>query len=76
MGLMSMASAARMAVISEQIDATDDRFIGICSPVSLFFNFHPIPLKHCTDGGIAQQLFALAVVEVVVDRLQCGLRLL
>ena len=31
MGLMSMASAARMTVISEQADATVDRFIGILS---------------------------------------------
>ena len=31
MGLMSIASAARMTVISEQADATVDRFIGILS---------------------------------------------
>jgi len=31
MGLMSIASAARMTVISEQVDATVDRFIGILS---------------------------------------------
>nr|DAP40477.1 MAG TPA: hypothetical protein [Caudoviricetes sp.] len=31
MGLMSIASAARMTVISEQVDATVDRFIGIFS---------------------------------------------
>ena len=31
MGLMSIASAAKMTVISEQVDATVDRFIGILS---------------------------------------------
>ena len=31
MGLMCIASAARMTVISEQVDATVDRFIGILS---------------------------------------------
>ena len=31
MGLMSIASAARMTVISEQVDATVDRFIGVVS---------------------------------------------
>lgn len=31
MGLMSIARAARMTVISEQVDATADRFIGVVS---------------------------------------------
>ena len=31
MGLMSIAGAARMTVISEQADATVDRFIGVVS---------------------------------------------
>jgi len=40
---MSMASAARMTVISEQVDATVDRFIGILSFCRLWaaFSFWP-----------------------------------
>ena len=43
MGLISMASVARMTVISEQVDATVDRFIGILSFCRLWaaFSFRP-----------------------------------
>lgn len=49
--------------------------VNLLPRFSLFVNHYPIPLKHCADGGIAQQLFALALVEVVIDCLQCGLDL-
>ena len=40
---MSIASAARMTVISEQVDATVDRFIGVVVIVLFSFSLFKFP---------------------------------